>query len=152
MTILALNLSRKGENQKSKSIEKGLSIGREAPTALPVPDKADSILKPTQSIAPTKNITNKSNCRFPENGTNGELRICKVVKRVNANNHIVYDVYPPFDDLNKFAIVLWNNDTAEFFYEGTRYEATTSALINQFIKITATNADYSFSFIPKPHN
>ena len=153
--LIAVSLKEKttvNETQEKSSINKNSSSNQIAQNTLDKPNKREPNSTSTSPSATLNQIEKKSNCRFPGNESNDGYGICKVVKRTNANNHIVYDVYPHFENLNKFAVVLWDNNTAEFFYEGKRYEANTSNLSNQFISITATNTDYSFSFVPKPHN
>lgn len=153
--LIAVSLKEKttvDETQEKSSINKNSSSNQMAQNTLDSPNKREPNSTSTSPSATLNQIEKKSNCRFPGDESNDGYGICKVVKRTNANNHIVYDVYPHFEYLNKFAVVLWDNNTAEFFYEGKRHEANTSNLSNQFISITATNTDYSFSFVPKPHN
>lgn len=139
-----------GKTQEKSSINKSFTSNQATQNMLGSPKKQGLNSTSTAPLVTLNQIEKKFNCRFPRNESNDEFGTCKVVKRTNANNHIVYDVYPHFENLNKFAVVLWNNNTAEFFYEGKRYEATTSDLKDKFIEINANNSDYKFSFIPSP--
>ena len=155
LILIAVSLKEKTTNdatQEISSINKNSSSNEIAQNTLTSPNKREPNSTSTSTSATLNQTEKRFNCRFPTDESNYEYGICKVIKRTNANNHVVYDVYPDFVNLNKFAVVLWDNNTAEFFYEGERYEANTSNLNNQFISITGINTDYSFSFIPKPHN
>jgi len=108
---------------------------------------------PQASLNP---VISKPNCGFINQDSRYNFGTCKVVRRVNANRHIVYDIYPHVDSLNKFAVVLWDDNTSEFFYEGKKYESTTTKFDNQFtrlddkfIEITANKSNYKFTFIPE---
>lgn len=152
ITVIIKEKATVGETQEKSPINKSFTSNQADQNMLDSPKKQESNLHSKAPLVTLNKIEKKFNCRFPRNESNDEFGVCKVIKRTNANNHIVYDVYPHFENLNKFAVVLWNNNTAEFFYEGKRYEATTSDLKDKFVEINANNSDYRFSFIPSPRS
>lgn len=152
ITVILKEKISVSETHEKSSINKNFTSNQAAQNMLDSPKKRERNITSTAPLLSLNQIEKKPNCRFPKNESSDEFGTCKVVKRTNANNHIVYDVYPHFENLNKFAVVLWNNNTAEFFYEGERYEATTSDLEDKFIQINANDSDYKFSFIPTPHS
>ena len=112
ITVILKEKATVGETQEKSSINKSFTSNQAAQNMLESPKKQESNLISKAPLVALNKIEKKFNCRFPRNESSDEFGTCKVVKRMNANNHIVYDVYPHLENLNKFAVVLWNNNTA----------------------------------------
>ena len=68
------------------------------------------------------NPAQQSNCWFELDNGEYDGQRCSISSRKNANNHTVWDIKAP--GANKVSVVLWDNQKAEYFYEGQRYVGT----------------------------
>ena len=114
----------------------------QAPTA-PAPTPTPNTVPAPQVAAPQA----QNDCWFPVDGEENLKGFdCQISDRINANGHRVWDV--THQDLGRIAVVIWDDGTAEFFWQGDRYTATWSE-DRQYpgeIRISQNGSDFEFIF------
>ena len=92
-----------------------IALNPRVPVQEPVAQSPESSRPPAVNQAPSRA---SANCWYLDN-EEYVPESCKISSRTNVNGHTVWDVV--FPGTNKIAIVLWDNNEVEYFFEGERY-------------------------------
>ncbi len=89
-------------------------VAQELPPAIP--------LEPEQAAAAPEPVGQRANCWFQlrEGSSDFTGLRCQVSGRTNANGHQVHDILEP-NGGHRRSVVLWSDNSAEVFLDGTRY-------------------------------
>ena len=119
-----------------------------APEARPEPTYQPA---PAPEAQPAATANKAATCDFPTDDTvsGRDTYRCSVTERTNANGHTVHDISL---DGRKISVVLWDNGSAEYFEDGTRFEGSHFTMGNGQTSVTLEGAEddrnkpYRFTF------
>ena len=100
----------------------------DAPAGYEIPagvEVAQAPTAPTSAPQVQPNTVAQPDCWFPVEGEQDLIGFdCQISDRINANGHRVWDVVD--QELGRIAVVIWDDGTAEFFWQGKKFDATWS--------------------------
>ena len=83
-----------------------------------------------------------SRCYLGHAGTQLNVEICDVERRVNANGHVVFDISGPVNG----TVVLWNDGTGEWVTKDGVSNFVTEDLDNGYVRMINTYNNFNFVF------
>ena len=69
-------------------------------------------------------LAKAQNCWIQEGQASAPAFRCDVSARTNANGHIVWDISHNENNGANFSVLLWDDNTAELFFNGERLDTT----------------------------
>ena len=117
-----------------------ITLNPEVPLATPIV----SARAPSKSDRIQPNRTRQPNCWAPKEGqTKLVSSVCDIIKRTNANGHTVFDIHWPH---MKITVVLWDDNTAEVFFQEQRFMAEWHVDDANDVVVDVEGQDYRFAF------
>jgi len=115
----------------------------------PTQQRKPNLMHPSQQESLANSVvsnprSSRSTCWF-QMQRGGDLKgfNCKVLSRINVNEHRVYDVIEPSG--LKRSVVLWDNKTVEVFFNGNRYLGNWRVDNDNDIVVSLPGGDFAFT-------